>query len=157
MAISPQMQAKIDKINDLVKGGYTLKKTDYGLIDFRNSSGKAVNIFGGLKSPAGFSWIAFFFAFAVCSQIKEWSYFYISGALLVIASLINGITGFDASTAAGIAVGILYGYMFPYLRKTSKDAGVIDTPIGKSILIGILLSIACAIPSFIIDIMFGNF
>ena len=157
MTISAQMQEKIEKIEKLVHDGYTLKKTEYGFIDFRNSSEKPVNIFGGLKSPAGFSWIAFFFPFAVCTQIKEWSYFYINGCLLAIIAIVNGIASYDANMAGGIAIGITYGYMFPYLRKIAKDNGASEYPKGKSILVGILLSILSAIPSLIIDAFFGNF
>ena len=156
MTISPQMQEKINKIEKLIQSGYTLKKTNFGFVDFRNSSEKPVGI-GGLKSPAGFSWIAFFFPFAVCSQIKEWSYFYINGCLLVILSIINAATGNDLSSAGGIGLGVTYGYMFPYLRKIAKDNGTIDQSKAKSIIIGILLSIACVIPSLIIDLICGNF
>ena len=151
------MQEKIGKIEKLVQDGYTLKKTEYGFIDFRNSSEKPVNIFGGFKSPAGFSWIAFCFPFAVCTQIKEWSYFYVTGCLFAIVAVIHGITGYDANTAGGIAIAVTYGYMFPYLRKIAKDNGTSENSKRKSILIGILLSIACIIPSIIIDISFGNF
>ena len=157
MATSPQMQAKIDKINKLIEEGYTLQKTNQGFIDFRNASGKPVNIYGLLKSPAGFSWIAFFFPFAVCAQIKEWSYFYINGIAFAIIALIHGSTGIDGNNAAGFAIAITYGYMFPYLRKIAQDSGVEDASKGKSILIGILLSIACLAPSYLIDIAFGNF
>ena len=44
------MQAKIDKINKLIEEGYTLQKTNQGFIEFRNASGKPVNIYGLLKS-----------------------------------------------------------------------------------------------------------
>lgn len=151
------MQAKISKINKLVDEGYVLTRTKYGFVDCKNSSGRSVNIFGLFRSPAGFSWIAFFFPFAVCSQIKEWSYFYYCGILLAIASLIQGITGFEAGSAVGIAIGVQYAYMFPYLRKIASDSGVVDSSVGKSIVIGILLSILAAIPSMIIDGVFAFF
>ena len=152
------MQGKLEKIESLIQDGYTLKKKEYGVIDFRNSSGKPVNISGGFKSsPAGFSWIGFFFPFAVCAQIKEWSYFYICGCFFSILALLHGVTGYNTDTAGGIAISITYGYMFPYLRKIAKDNGIADQPKGQSILVGILLSIACSIPSIIIDIIFGNF
>ena len=150
------MLEKIERIDKLICDGYTLKKTEYGFVDFRNSSEKPVNIFGGFKSPAGFSWIAFFFPFAVCAQIKEWSYFYINACLFVIIAIINGITGYDANTAGGIAIGVTYGYMFPYLRKIAKDNGTLENSKGKSILVGILLSMLSVIPSLIIDAFFAN-
>ena len=163
MAISPQMQEKLEKIERLIQDGYTLKK-EYGIIDFRNSSGKPVHIYGSqyrviglFNSPAGFSWIGFFFPFAVCAQIKEWSYFYISGCWFCILALFHGITGLNADTAGAFAISLTYGYMLPYLRKIAKDTGIVDQPKGQSIFMGILLSIACGIPSLIIDAVFGNF
>ena len=156
MAISLQMQEKLNKIEKLIQSGYTLKKTNFGFVDFRNSSDKPVSI-GGLKSPAGFSWIAFFFPFAVCSQIKEWSYFYINGCLFVILSIIHGATGNDLSSYGGIGLGVTYGYMFPYLRKIAKDDGTVDEPRVKFIIIGIFLSIVSVVPSLVIDFICGNF
>ncbi len=156
MAISPQMQEKLEKIERLMQDGYTLKK-EYGFINFRNSSGKPVPIYGGFKPPAGFSWIGFFFPFAVCAQINEWSYFYICGWFFSFMALLEGITGYNTTTVSNMAISMTYGYIFPYLRKIAKDNGIADRPKGQSIFIGILLSIACSIPSVIIDIIFGNF
>jgi len=159
MAISPQMQEKIGRIESLIQNGYTLKKTKYGFIDFRKSPEKGVNIYGGFKSsPAGFSWIAFFFPFAVCAQIKEWSYFYNVGCFWLIVAVIEGMTNIPlgSNPGGGIAISMLYGYMFPYLRKIAKDKGTVDGPIGQSVVIGILLSIVSSIPALIIDIIAGN-
>ena len=153
MTISTGMQLKIDRINKLIEEGYTLKK-EKGFINFRNSSGKTVNIFGFFKSPAGFSWIAFFFPFAVCTQIKEWSYFYLAGGVFAVLSIINVVTGFDGSSAGSIAISMNYAYMFPYLRKIASDKGTIEKSKAKSIIIGLLLSIVCVIPSLIIEVIF---
>ena len=154
MAISPNMQERVEKIEKLIQEGYSLQKADYGFPEFKSSSGKVVNIFA--KSPAGFSWIAFFFPFAVCTQIKEWTYFYIAAAIFALASIIHGFLGFDASLAASLSISILYGYAFPYLRKIAKDRGVEDQSKVKFIVIGLLLSIVAAIPSVILDNYFGN-
>ncbi len=151
------MQAKIGKINKLINEGYSLSKTKYGFVDLKNSSGRSISIFGIFRSPAGFSWIAFLFPFAVCSQIKEWSYFYYVGVVFAIASLVEGVTGFEASNSVGIAIGIQYAYMFPYLRKIASDSGVVDNSVGKSIAIGVLLTIIAAIPAVIIDVAFAIF
>ena len=157
LSISPKMQEKLEKIERLMQDGYTLTKKK-GFIDFRNSSGKPVQVYAPFNSsPAGFSWIGFFFPFAVCTQIKEWSYFYIAGCWFCILALLHGITGYDFNTAGTFGLSLMYGYMFPYLRKIAKDKGIADQPKGQSIFIGILLSIICAIPSYIIDIAFGNF
>ena len=90
------MQEKIEKINKLINEGYSLNKTKYGFIYLKNSSGRSISVSGIFRSPAGFSWIAFLFPFAVCSQIKEWSYFYYVGIVLAIASFIEGATGLEA-------------------------------------------------------------
>ena len=154
MAISPNMQERVEKIEKLIQEGYSLQKTDYGLPEFKTSSGNVVNIF--VKSPAGFSWVGFLFPFAVCTQIKEWTYFYVAAAIFALASIIHGFLGFDATLAASLSIGILYGYAFPYLRKIAKDNGIEDQSKVKSIVIGFLLSIVAAIPSIILDIYFGN-
>ena len=152
MTISPGMQLKIDKINKLIEEGYTLNKKN-GFIDFRNSSGKTVNIFG-FTTPAGFSWIAFFFPFAVCTQIKEWSYFYFTGGVFAVLSIVNVATGFDWSSAGSIAISMTYGYIFPYLRKIASENGITENSKAKSIIIGLFLSIVCVIPSLIIETIF---
>ena len=157
MSISPQMQEKIGKINKLINEGYSLTKSKYGFVDLKNSSGRSISVFGIFRSPAGFSWIAFFFPFAVCSQIKEWSYFYYIGVVSAIASLVQGITGFEASNAVGIAIGVQYAYMFPYLRKLASDSGVVDNSVGKSIAYGVMFSLIAVIPAIIIDVIFAVF
>lgn len=151
------MQVRIDKIDKLIQAGYTLNKTAYGFIDFRNSTGKSVQVFGGLfrRSPVGFSWIAFFFPAFVCTQIREWSYFYVAGTYFIMVSISQAILG-AGSTFLGFGICIVYGYMFPYLRRLSSDFGTIDMPRWRAIVIGLFLSVACAIPSLIIDIIFGS-
>ena len=102
-AISFQMQEKIGRIENLIQNGYTLVKTKYRFIDFKKSPEKGVNICGGFKSsPAGFSWIAFFFPFAVCTQIKEWSYFYNVGCFWIIVAVIEGMTNILFGSKPGI-------------------------------------------------------
>ena len=156
MAISPQMQERIGRIDKLIEEGYTLKKIK-GFVDFRNASENPVNIYGFLKkSPAGFSWIAFFFPFAVCFQIKEWSYFYFSGIAFFVVSLIDGITGVDGNSAAGFAISLYYGYAFPYLRKIAQDSGVEEVSKWRSIVFGLILSMAVLIPSYLVDMAFGK-
>ena len=74
-----------------------------------------------------------------------------------IASLVEGITGIETSSAVGIAISIQYAYMFPYLRKIASDSGVVDNSVGKSIAYGIVLSLIAVIPSVIIDVIFATF
>ena len=157
MTISANMQSKIDKITTLISEGYTLKKNGW-VVDFRNSSGRPVNTFG-FGSPAGFSWIAFFFPFAVCTQIKEWSYFYVSGVLFTAVSLLTGFLGLSSDstgTYASIGIGIFYGGIFPYLRLLAKQAGTEENSKAKSIFLGLFLAVVAAIPSIIIDVLFES-
>ena len=65
MTISKQMNARLEKIDNLIERGYKLENLkilgsfEIPLPTLTNSEGKNVNIlFGG---PAGFSWIALFF------------------------------------------------------------------------------------------------
>ena len=152
------MQSKIDKITALISEGYTLKKNGW-VVDFRNSSGRPVNTFGFFRSPAGFSWIAFFFPFAVCTQIKEWSYFYVSGVLFAAVSLLTGFLGLNSDSTgsyASIGICIFYGYTFPYLRLLAKQAGTEENGKAKSIFLGLFLAVVAAIPSIIIDVLFES-
>jgi len=151
MTISPQMQKRLDKIQALVNEGYTLDKK-YGLPIFKTSEDKAKPV-GGLKAPTGFSWIAFFFPFAVCTQIREWSYFYITGIFFLLLSFIHIIFGVEASGPGSLALGILYGYNYPYLRYISNKKGTEEIPVFISIILGLVLSIICVIPSIVIDII----
>ena len=75
--ISPEMEKRLSAIRKLVKEGYTLDKTLNAFPELRNKSGRNIAL-GPLGNPAGFSGIAFFFPFAVCTQIREWSYFYVT-------------------------------------------------------------------------------
>ena len=151
------MQEKIGRINKLIDEGYSLTKSKYGFVDLKNSSGRSISVSGIFRSPAGFSWIAFFFPFAVCSQIKEWSYFYYVAIVLAIASIVQGITGFEAGNSIGIIISVQYAYMFPYLRKLASDSGVIENSAGKSIAIGVLFTFLAIIPAAIIDVIFAVF
>ena len=73
------MKSRLDRIDALISEGYTLNKIWGFYPDLKTSAGKSVDIFGSLfrlAGPAGFSWVAFFFPWAVCVQIREWSFFY---------------------------------------------------------------------------------
>ena len=73
------MKSRLDRIDALISEGYTLNKIWGFYPDLKTSAGKSVDIFGSLfrlAGPAGFSWVAFFFPWAVCVQIREWPFFY---------------------------------------------------------------------------------
>ena len=152
MSISPPMQVKLNRIDELINNGHTLTKAWGYYPDLKNSSGKSVNIFGGVfsfSSPAGFSWIAFFFPWAVCAQIKEWSYFYFVAVFSVVSSILGLL--FDTSTnISGFLTCFFYGYMYPYLRHMALKANVKEYSKGVSILVGFALTLVALLPAAIL-------
>jgi len=152
MAISPQMNSRLEAISALVQNGYTVKKEwdAFPCLVAANGTKKPINLF---SNPAGFSWIGFWFPFAVCTQIKEWSYFYVSGVLFLITSIISAATHTNLSNAASIAIAVMYGMYFPYLRYMAKEKNVEENSVGFSIVVGLLLAIVAAVPSIVIDSM----
>jgi len=152
MAISPKMNSRLEAISSLVQNGYTVKK-EWDAIPYlvaANGTKKPINLF---SNPAGFSWIGFWFPFAVCTQIKEWSYFYVTGYLFLITSIISAVIHVDLSNAAGIALSVMYGMYFPYLRYMAKEKNVEENSVGFSIVVGLLLAIVAAVPSIVIDLI----
>ena len=152
LTISPKMKIKFDRIEALISEGYTLNKIWGYYPDLKTSSGNSVNIFGSLfrlSGPAGFSWVAFFFPWAVCTQIREWSFFY----LLFIFSLLGTISNIFLETPPSI-INLLtcysYGSMFPYLRYLAAKRNVEEIPKTSSILIGFVLSLLALTPSLIL-------
>lgn len=152
MTISPKMRPRLEAIDKLVHEGYKIKKVWDAFPVLESSSGVVRNVFS--SSPAGFSWIAFFFPFAVCAQIKEWSYFYVTGFILLAGSFLYKITGWDPGYALSIAIGVQYGFFYPYLRWQALRKGDRELGVGLSILVGILLSVLCALPSIVFELLF---
>ena len=149
------MKIKLDRIDALISEGYTLNKTWGYYPDLKTSSGKSVNIFGSLfrlSGPAGFSWIAFFFPWAVCVQIREWPFF----CSLFIFSLFDTILAifFEASTSIASLLSLLtcywYACMFPYLRYLAVKQNVVEIRKTSSILIGFVLCLLALTPSLIL-------
>ena len=155
MALSQQMKLKMEKIDSLIDKGYSLKTLWGSLIpNLISPQGKSTNTFSnryGDDRLAGFSWIAFFFPFAVAAQIRHWSYFWFFGIIAFLLDIFVAIPfDIDINTGLGGAIGIFYGYTFPYqrwlfLKSNKKEIGVF-----KSIIIGLLLTIVAAIPSMIL-------
>ena len=152
MAISPQMKSRLESIDKLVAEGYSVKKVWDAFPALESSNGVTKNVLA--SSPAGFSWIAFFFPFAVCAQIKEWSYFYVTGFIFLAGSLVYKLTGWDPGYALGIAIGVQYGFFYPYLRWQALRKGDRELGVGLSILVGIALSTLCALPSIVFELLF---
>ena len=157
MAISPEMQARLEKIDGLIKEGYTLEKQWGYFPCLKNSHGKAINIFGGffeLSGPAGFSWIAFFFPGAVCAQIKEWSFFYSLCIFSLFTSVLSLVFNSNADTYSILLFSFFYASMYPYLRYIADKNGVEENPKLISILLGILYSALAIIPAVILETIF---
>ena len=157
MAISLELQARLKKIEGLIKEGYTLEKQWGYFPSLKNSHGKAINIFGGffeLSGPAGFSWIAFFFPGAVCAQIKEWSFFYSLCIFSLLASVFSLAFNSNVDTYSILLFDFFYASMYPYLRYMAAKNGVKENPKLISILLGIVYSILAIIPAFILETIF---
>ncbi len=146
MAVSPQMQARLDKIQNLVDQGYTVSRQWECIPVLKNSEGLSKNLIN--NGPAGFSWIGFLFPFVVCTQIREWSYFAVYGVSCLFISFITMIFGADLWLE--LIVDIAYGFFYPYLRfmAIKKDVKEIDRL--PSILLGSSLFIAINILAYIV-------
>jgi hypothetical protein len=153
MGISPKMKARLESIDRLVLDGYRVKKIYNAWPELATLSGVPKNI--TISNPAGFSWIAFFFPFAVYAQIKEWSYFYVAGFVSLGGSVLNKIVGWDPSMLLGLALGLQYGIFFPYLRWIALQENRTELAVGPSIAVGLLMSAMCTIPSIALDALLG--
>ena len=155
LTTSPQMKTRLDRIDALISEGYTLKKIWGFYPDLKTSSGKSVDIFGSLfhlAGPAGFSWVAFFFPWVVCTQIREWPFFY----SLFFFSLFDTILAifFEPSTSVTSLLSLLtcywYACMLPYLRYLAAKRNVNEISKTSSILIGFALCLLALTPSLIL-------
>ena len=154
MALSTQMQTRINNIEILTEKGYKLKTEFYNLVpNLTSPNGKAVNIYQGRYEDdllPNFSWIAFFFPFAVAAQIRHWNYFWLVGIFGFCIDILSLITKIESLTYANLGIAFLIGYWFPYqrwfFRKSSKEE------LGKiqSIFVGIGLTFVASIPSIIL-------
>ena len=149
------MKSRLDRIDALISEGYTLNKRWRFYPDLKTSAGKSVEIFGSLfrlAGPAGFSWVAFFFPWVVCTQIREWPFFY----SLFIFSLFDTILAifFESSTSITSVLSLLtcywYACMFPYLRYLAAKQNVDEVSKTSSILIGFVLCLLALTPSLIL-------
>ena len=154
LTISPKMKIKLHRIDALISEGYTLNKIWGFYPDLKTSSGKSIDIYGGLfrlVGPAGFSWIAFFFPWAVCTQIREWSFFYFVAIFSLFDVILDIFIETPTSMTSFLSLLTCYWYacMFPYLRYLAANRDVDEISKTYSILIGLALCLAALIPSFI--------
>jgi hypothetical protein len=145
------MQSRLDSIDRHLAFGYVLKK-DLGAFPVFVGSDQRSHYISSFNSPAGFSWVGFFFPFAVCTQIREWSFFCFSAILFAACSVISIVSGFDPTFGATIALSLMYGIYFPYLRYMALARDVEEISVGSSIALGVLLSAVASTPSILIDI-----
>lgn len=152
--LSPEMLKRYLAIHNYLKEGYTLVKILNAFPVIRNNSGRSIGL-NIRANPPGFSWIAFFFPFAVCTQIREWSYFYVMGIISVLGSIASSMAKVDLSSSVNLAVSLCYGIYFPYLRYIAVQKEVKEIPIGKSIIYGLLLAVLSGMPSLVLDSILG--
>lgn len=153
-SISIEMGKRLASIQQLIQQGYTIDKAQNAFPVLTSQLGRNYNL-SIFRNPAGFSWIGFFFPYAVCTQIREWSYFYITSIVYILASITSFVIKYDISNLAGISLSISYGIYFPYLRYIAVQKEVKEIPRGKSIIYGLLLSVLAVMPSLILDLILG--
>ena len=154
-SVSPPMQKRLDRIDSLIKEGYTLKRNGWFDVQFHNSSGIRVNTLQPWKSPGGFSWIAFWFPAVVCCQIREWSYFYwlaiITSLSVVFASIFNN----DSTNTGGFLLSLLYACLFPYMRYLAIEEKKQEFSVLTSFFMSIGLTIVAIIPAVVLAVILG--
>ena len=153
MALSTQMQKRVNIIESLVEKGYSLKKEFYDLTpNLTSPNGETVNIYQGKyknDSLPNFSWIAFFFPFAVAAQIRHWNYFWLVGIFGFFIEILSLIIKLDSLSYIELGVAFFYGYWFPYQRWFFKKSNREELGKIQSIFVGIGLTIVASIPSLI--------
>ncbi|QNI89921.1 putative membrane protein [Synechococcus sp. ROS8604] len=170
MNISPQMQKKIDKISEYLKANEcTLEKGAGGFIYIKNKNDRKliskVYLWTGKLSEV--SWVAFFFAPIVAAQIKCWAYFYactigyfiisLIGAVIKLAPEETRITVVSSFSFLDLAIPLIWARSFPFYRLSAIKEGVKENSRFLSILIGLLLTLIAAIPSYAVNFAFDEY
>jgi hypothetical protein len=158
MTVSAPMQARLDKIEAHLNEHNLSVEKRYGFFPVlkSNSNESFKPLATGGASGSGFSWIAFFWPFAVLTQIREFSFFGYVAIINIITAWINVLTGTDVTTAAGISIGVVYAYWFPYLRYLALKEEKEEMSVITSIILGLLLVFAAAIPAALIETVFTS-
>ena len=156
MSVSPAMQARLDRLEEHLQAHDLQVEKRFGfypvLCSRSNDSLKPLPTGGA--SGTGFSWIAFFWPFAVLTQIREFSYFGYVAIVSIIVAWIRILTGVDVAGAAGIGISIMYGYVFPYLRYQAIQNKTDEISVPASIILGLLLLVAASIPASLLETLF---
>ena len=158
MTVSAAMQARLDKIEAHLNEHNLRVEKCYGFYPVlkSNSNDSVKSLPTRRATGSGFSWIAFFFPYAVCTQIREFSFFAFQASFYIITAWIHVITGKDFSTGVAFGICIIYGYWFPYLRYLALNENRKEYAVLQSIIFGLFLSIASIVPSIVIESVFIN-
>lgn len=166
MSISPRMQKRLEKIENLVEQGYELKKTkvkDHPLlkcfnlkienelpfVSLKDPDKRDVNLY--TQKPAGFSWVSFFFYPYLLVRIRDYSYFYWYAVVATIVGVVELRLNTDTPfNLINIIIGIMFGYQYPYLRYIAKSKDVRERGWTSSICLALILTIIAVIPNLII-------
>jgi hypothetical protein len=151
-SVSERMRQRLSAIDNLVVQGYRVEMLWDAFPQLVSATGNTKNVWA--SSPAGFSWIAFFFPFAVCAQIREWSYFYVWGCACLAGSVFYRITGWDPAIGVSFALCFLYACIYPYLRWAALRKPRGELSVGISIVIGLLLNFLSVLPSIVFEAIF---
>lgn len=154
--LSPQMTQRLQRIDMLVQQGYRLEKLMHAFPCLISPVGTRIipsPIFGR-GSVAGFCWIGFFFPWVFCYQIREWSYFWVTGLTFLFAAWIHLFTRLPLDLPISLAISLQYGASLPYLRylKSSQPQSR-QARLSTSILLGFLLSLVAVLPSSLVDLL----
>ena len=150
------MKTRLDRIDALIREGYTLNKSWGFYPDLKTSPGKSVDIFGSLfrlAGPAGFSWVAF--SSPGLSAHKSGSGHFL---FIILFSLFDTILAifFVPSTSITSLLSLLtfywYACMLPYLRYLAAKQNVNEISKTSSILIGFALCLLALTPSLILAV-----
>ena len=157
MTVSAPMQKRLDNLEQHLKRNNLRVAKRWGCPVLRSNESnrnRSLTYFG--HTGTGFSWIAFFFPYAVCTQIREFSFFAYQASIYIITAWIHVITGKDLSIGVGISISVMYGYWFPYLRHLAIINDRSESTRFQSIIIGLFLSFASIFPSIVIESLFIN-
>ena len=151
--VSARMKIRLCKIDHHLANGYSLTKSQFTPVFLSQDDRKhIISILS--NNPAGFSWVGFFFAFAVCTQIREWSYFYVLGISNITLSILSILFKRDLTFVADFGIAIMYGIYFPYLRHMALSQAVPEYGKWRSIIQGILLSVLVVLPGSLLIYFF---
>ena len=161
------MQKKMDNINKYLNANkYTLEKGAGGFVYIKNRKGSALisKVYFMIGELSEMSWVAFFFAPIVAAQIKCWAYFYACSIGYFIVSLIGAAIKLAPGETQSVlvsgmiildlAIPLIWARSFPYFRLSAIREGVKENSRFSSILIGLLLTLIAAIPSYAFNHVF---